>query len=427
VWSLAGPIILSNLSVPLVGAVDTAVVGHLPDPAYIGAVALGSVIFSFIYWGFGFLRMGTTGCVAQAYGAGDFIEARTTFVRALLLAAFLGIGIIALQSPLAMLAFYALDGSPHLEGLAQQYYAIRIWSAPATLANYAVLGCLIGLQKTRIVLILQLVLNGTNVVLDLVFVVGLDWDVGGVAFASLISDYGAAVLGVWVTARVIKLSAAGTRLNRLLDPIRLRAMIQVNGNIFLRSLCLIFAFFYFTAMGTKLGEITLAANAVLMQLQNFLAYGLDGFAHAAEALAGSACGTRDRTAFRAAVKTSTLWAGAVALLFAITYAILGTTIIALITGIPEVRAAAGEYLPWVVVSPLLSVWSFQLDGIFIGATRTAEMRNGMFLALAVYIAATILLIPLWGNHGLWFSLMVLMVARAATLGAWYPRIERALR
>jgi MATE family multidrug resistance protein len=219
--------------------------------------------------------------------------------------------------------------------------------------------------------------------------------------------------GQWARARIVDIS-------------RLKALLHVNINILIRTLCLVFAFSYFTAMGTKMGEITLAANAVLLHLQHFLAYGLDGFAFAVEALAGSAYGARNRGAFRTAVRVTTIWALIVAGLFTILYVVLGTFIINVITGIEPVRLAAADYLIWVLISPVLSVWSYQLDGIFIGTTRPVEMRNGMVLSLLVYLLAIWLFIPLLGNHGLWLSLMIFMVTRAITLGLWYPRIERSM-
>jgi len=415
------------MSVPLVGAVDTAVVGHLPDAIYIGAVALGAIIFNFLFWGFGFLRMGTTGFVAQAYGAGHVDEVRATLARALLLAVALGIVVVALQFPIGLLAFWAFSGSVELESLANSYYVVRVWSAPATLANYAILGCLIGIHNTRAALALQLVLNITNVFLDLLFVLGLGWGVQGVALASVISEFVALAFASWLVMRNLNRLGGQWARARIVDISRLKALLHVNINIFVRTLCLIFAFSYFTAMGTKMGEITLAANAVLLHLQHFLAYGLDGFAFAVEALAGSAYGARNRGAFRTAVRVTTIWALIVAGLFTILYAVLGTSIINVITGIEPVRLAAADYLIWVLVSPVLSVWSYQLDGIFIGTTRPVEMRNGMVLSLLVYLLAIWLFIPLLGNHGLWLSLMIFMVTRAITLGLWYPRIERSMQ
>ena len=412
---------------PLVGAVDTAVVGHLPDPIYIGAVALGAIIFNFLFWGFGFLRMGTTGFVAQAYGAGDIDEVRATLARALLLAVGLGVVVVVLQFPIGLFVFWAFSGSVELESLANSYYAIRVWSAPATLANYAILGCLIGIQNTRAVLALQLVLNITNVLLDLLFVLALGWGVQGVALASVISEFVALAFASWLVMRNFNRLGGQWARSRIVDISKLKALLHVNINIFIRTLCLIFAFSYFIAIGTKMGEITLAANAVLLHLQHFLAYGLDGFAFAVESLAGSAYGARNRGAFRTAVRVTTIWALIVAGLFTVLYAVLGTSIISVITGIEPVRLAAADYLIWVLVSPVLSVWSYQLDGIFIGATRSVEMRNGMVLSLLVYLLAIWLFVPLLGNHGLWLSLMIFMVTRAITLGLWYPRIERSMQ
>lgn len=425
-WSLAGPIILSNMSVPLVGAVDTAVVGHLPDPVYIGAVAIGALIFSFLYWGFGFLRMGTTGFVAQSYGAGDAQEAGRVLLRALSLALVFGIALVLLQQPVGTLSFWLLQGGVELESLAADYYRIRIWSAPAVLANYAALGCLIGLHNTRAALVMQLVLNLANVGLDLLFVLYFDWGVRGVAFASVVSEYLALAAGLIMVRS--NLQRIGTRLTRhgILNNDKLKALVHVNFNIFIRTLCLIFAFAYFTAKGAFFGETVLAANAVLLHFQSILSYGLDGFAHAVEALAGSAYGARNKSAFRSAVFYTTLWAVVLAAIYTLVYGLFGTQIIQVLTGIDSVKQAAADYLPWVLVSPLLSVWSFQLDGIFIGATRTVEMRNAMIISLAVYLAAVTLTLPLWGNHGLWLSLIIFMVVRALTLGWKLPAIADTL-
>ncbi len=429
VWALSWPIILSNMTVPLVGAVDTAVVGHLPDPVYIGAVAVGAIIFNFLYWGFGFLRMGTTGFVAQALGAGDLEELRSAFARALLLAAALGVGIILLQAPIGTIALWAFEASDRVEGLAASYYSIRVWSAPAALANYAILGLLIGTQNTRAALALQLLLNLTNVALDLIFVFGLGLDVKGVAAATFISEWTAAAAGLYVVSRQLKGLGATGRLStaRVLDSSRLSAMMQVNANIFIRTLGVIFAFFYFTSVSARMGDVTLAANAVLIHFLHFMAYGLDGFAYAAEALAGNAYGRRNLGAFRSAVKASVILALIVSLGYCIVYSLAGTVIINALTGIDAVREHAIAFLPWAIASPMVGVWSYLLDGIFIGTTRTVEMRNGMIISVLAYLAAIWLLLPAWGNQGLWSALFIFLVARALTLGAWYPRIERSLR
>ena len=422
VWALAGPIIISNISTPLLGAVDTAVVGHLPDPAYIGGVAVGAVIFNFLYWGFGFLRMGTTGFTAQALGAGDHQELRATLARAMLLALVLGCALLVLQMPIGWLALALFEASDRVETLAGAYYDIRIWSAPAALANYVMLGWLLGNGRTGAVMLLQIALNGINIVLDLVFVLEFGWGVEGVALASVLAEYAALLFGLAIVARILRSLAGGWNRARLLDRARLVALLHVNLNILIRTLCLLAAFAYFTAQSAKMGEVLLAANTILLQLQYLMGYALDDFAHAAEILAGQALGARSRRAFRLAVRISTAWAFATAALAGGIYLLLGKTIIGLFSDIDSVLETARIYLPWLIVSPIVSVWSFQLDGIFIGMTRTAEMRNAMILSLAIYLAACWLLIAGFGNHGLWLAFTIFMMARAATLGCYFPRL-----
>ena len=424
---LAGPIIVSNLSTPLLGAVDTAVMGHLPDAAYLGAVAVGSVIFSFLYWGFGFLRMGTTGFTAQAHGAADRDELRACLGRPLILACLIGALLIALQWPIGAVAFALMDASAQVESLAGTYFAVRIWSAPFALVNYAVLGWLLGTQRARHALMLQVALNGINIGLDLLFVVGMGYTIAGVAAASLIAEIVAAGLGLGLCVHLLRRTGGTWSRARLLDRASLIRLFRVNRDIFVRTLSLIFAFAYFTAKGAEFGETTLAANAILMQLQNVLSYGLDGFAHATETLVGSAFGARNRTAFRAAVRTATIWAGGVALLFAAVLALGGPAILSLFTDIPEVRERALTYLPWMIASPFVSIWAFQLDGVFIGATQTRAMRNAMLACVAFYVAAVWLLTPALGNHGLWLALMLFLGARGASLATAYPALERRLR
>jgi MATE family multidrug resistance protein len=426
VWAVAWPIMLSNVSVPLVGIVDTAVVGHLPNPTFIGAVALGAVVFSFIYWGFGFLRMGTTGLVAQDFGARDFDELRATLARALLLAGVLGLLVLILRNPASEIAFWALEGSAVVEGYAREYYDVRVFGAPATLINYAILGFVIGIQNTRAALMLMLILNLTNVLLDVLFVMAFGWGVEGVAAASVISEYGAAVFGILLVRRILLQLGGRWQSYRLFNRSRMKTLLGVNLNIFLRTLCLLLAFFHFTSTSARLGDVMLAANAVLMHFQNFMAYSLDGFAHAAEALVGSAYGAKDRKAFKSAVRASTICAVTVSIAYCAVYGLFGSSLIAAITGIADVRRTAEEFLPWLILTPIVSVWSFMLDGIFIGTTRAAAMRNAMFISLAVFLGAVWLFLPLWGNHGLWAAIIVLMAVRALTLGFWYPRIVRDL-
>ena len=426
VWRLAIPIILSNLSVPLLGMVDTAVMGQLEAPYYIGAVAVGALIFSYIYWGFGFLRMGTTGFTAQAFGADDAVEMRATFQRGLILAGAISLGVLALQYPILVFGRWAIDAGPEVEALATTYFQIRVWGAPAALANYVVLGWLLGRQQVRTALLLQVFLNGLNIVLDVGFVLGMGWGVEGVALGTLMAEYATAAVGLWLIARTLRTLPGTVARARLLDPVQMRRLISVNGDIFIRTLCLITAVAYFTARGAEQGDTVLAANAILMQLFMLVSHGLDGFAHVAETLVGSAVGARNRDSLRRAVGVTTLWAAVVAGVFALAHAVLGGAFIDLMTISPEVRAAAKAYLPWMVAMPIVGIWAFQFDGVFLGATRTKALRNGMILSLAALVSVNMLAMPAWGNHGLWLSLVVFMTVRSAVLILRYPALVRDL-
>ncbi len=433
-WRLAGPIIASNLSIPLLGAVDTAVIGHLDQVYYLGAIAVGALFFSFLYWGFGFLRMSTTAFVAQAIGGADKAEAVAVLARAATLALGLGAGIVLLQTPIAALGFGLIDASGEVEAAARTYFDIRVWGAPAALLNLVAMGWLFGLSRAGTALAIQVAMNGLNIVLDLVFVIGLGWAVDGVAAATLISEYAGATLGLVLVAWQMRrrglwpaLTALfGAGLRQSLGGPAIGRMLRVNRDIFLRTLCLILAFAVFTAWGARLGDLTLAANAVLLNFQTFLSYGLDGYAQAAETLVGGAVGARDRHALRRMVATTSQWALASAVLYSLVYGVAGEGLINLLTGLDAVRAAALEYLPWVIASPLISVWCYQLDGIFIGATRAAQMRNAMLVSFAVFLATLVIAVPRLGNHGLWLALMTFMAVRALTLAAGYRRLEAAV-
>ncbi len=427
IWRLAGPIIISNVSVPLLGAVDTAVVGHLPGPQYLGSVAIGALIFSFLYWGFGFLRMGTTGLTAQAVGASEPGAQRLILYRALVLGAAIALLILVLQALIAWAAFRLIDASAAVETLADVYFSIRIWGAPATLANYAILGWFLGLQNARIPLALQVFTNGVNILLDLWFVLGLGWGVAGVAGATVLAEFAGLGLGIaFVVSRLRRRGEVRIGWRRVFDGREIGRMMVINLDIFIRTLCLIFAFAYWTAQSARLGDTILAVNAVLANFNTFAAYGLDGFAHAAEALVGRAKGAGDRAAFARAARVSMLWAGLFAALFALFYWLAGDLIIALMTDLAEVRHLAADYLPWAIVLPLVSVWAFAYDGIFIGATRTRALRNGMLISLILYLAAANVGLSVWGNHGLWAALVVFMALRAGTLGLQYPSLLRSI-
>jgi len=426
VWRLGAPIILSNLTVPLMGMVDSAIMGHLPDPSLIGAVAVGALIFSFLYWGFGFLRMGTTGFAAQAYGSGDRAELTATLLRPILLALLLALLVLALRAPIADLAFLLIEPSATVEANARLYYDVRIWSAPATLATYGVVGWFIAVQDTRWVFVLSLLANLLNLGFSLYFVLALDWGIEGVALGTVAAEY-AALLAV-LPAILWKLRRHGERPGwaRLFGRERLVSLLRVNFDLMVRTLALLSSFFVFTAIGARQGDQVLAANALLLHLQSLMAYALDGFAHAAETLAGAAWGRRNRRDFVGAVEAATLWAALFAIAIAIAYAIAGGAILTLFTDHQGILEQAIQYLPWMVVSPLVSVWSFMLDGVFVGATRSAAMRNAMLTSLAIYLGLVWVLVPAFGNHGLWIAFLVFMLARAATLGLLLPGLLQRL-
>jgi MATE family multidrug resistance protein len=425
VLRIALPVMLSNLSTPLIGVVDTAVVGHYPTPAYIGAVAVGALIFTFAFWAFGFLRMGTTGLTAQALGAADNAEVGAGLGRALLIALIAGAGLVLAQWPLRELAFALVGASPHVEQLARGYFAVRIWSAPAALANYALLGWFVGLGRTDIGLVLQLVLNLTNMALDALFVLGFGWDVRGVALGTLLAEYLAAAVGLAIALRHVGRLGAHWDLPRILARERVRRALGVNRDIMIRTLALIAAFVWFMAQGARQGDVTLAANSILMQFIGVAAFFLDGLAFAAEALVGRAVGGARREGLTAAAGLTTLWAVALAAALSAVLVALGPRFIDGLTIDHAVRTAARHYLPWAALAPLAGVWAFQLDGIFIGATRTAEMRRAMLLSLAIFLVAWWLLKPL-GNQGLWAAFYVHYAARAGTLLYYFPGLVRAV-
>ena len=408
---------------PLLGAVDTAVIGHLDDAYNLAAVAIGSTIIQFIYWAFGFLRMGIGGLAAQALGSKDAPEVRALFTRGALIGLFVGLVLWAIQSQILWLALNLFDGSAATKSLASLYFEIRIWSAPAVLVNYCLIGWFIGMQNTRAVLYLQVFMNGLNIVLDLYFVLNLGWGVAGVAIATLISELAAVIIGLLVYRREVNRFDPGGKSGSVWDVNKLKRTLGINIDIFIRTVCLLFAFAFFTSQASGFGDITIAAHLVLIQFQFFLSFGLDGFAHAAEALVGNSIGSRNRLALRHAVNISSKWAAGVAGAYMLVYAIAGEFIIGLLTSIPEVRIVATDYLIWLIISPAISVWSFMLDGIFIGATRSAEMRNGMLISLIVFISAALLLKPIMGYGGVWVAFTFFMIMRAITLGIFYPRVE----
>lgn len=424
VLAIALPIVLSNATTPLLGAVDTAVIGQLGQAAPIGAVGLGAVILTTVYWIFGFLRMGTTGLVAQARGANDAPEIGALLVRGLMIAAVAGFGLILLQGPIFWAAFRIAPASAEVDALARDYLAIRIWGAPATIAGYAVTGWLIATERARAVFALQLLTNGLNAALSFLFVLGLHWGVKGVASATLVAEWVGLGFGLWLCREALAARPWADRA-RLLARDRLRRMAVVNTDILIRSVVLQGCFTAFVFLGAGFGDVTLAANQILLMFLQITAAALDGFAFAAEALVGQAMGARAPAALRRGAVAPSRWGFAGAALLALVFLVAGGPIIDVMSTAPEVRAEARVYLPWLVASPLMAVGCFMLDGIFIGATRTRDMRNAAVVSVAIYALALAALLPSLGAHGLWAGLMVMYVARAATLARRYPALEAA--
>nr|WP_174831897.1 MATE family efflux transporter [Ruegeria sp. HKCCA0235A] len=422
VLKIAVPIVLSNATVPILGAVDTGVVGQMGEAAPIGAVGIGAVILSTIYWIFGFLRMGTTGMAAQARGAGDTVETRALLMRGLILGGAAGLFFILAQVAVFAGAFALSPASPEVEALTRSYLEIRIWGAPATIALYAVTGWLIAVERTRGVFILQVWMNGLNIGLDLWFVLGLGWGVEGVAIATLIAEWTGLALGVWL-CRDGFADGIWRDWARVFDAARLRRMLQVNGDIMLRSVLLTGSFTTFLFVGSDLGDVNLAANQVLLQFLEITAFALDGFAFSAEALVGGAVGARDRYQVRRASVMASQWGVGGALLLAAVFFVAGPALIDLMSTSPQVREAGREYLFWAAIAPVIGVASWMFDGIYIGATWTRAMRNAMIQSVAIYLVALFMLVPVFGNHGLWAALMVLNIARGVTMGWRYPKLE----
>jgi MATE family, multidrug efflux pump len=423
VLHIAVPVVLSNVTVPVLGAVDTGVVGQLGQAAPIGAVGIGAIILTSIYWLFGFLRMGTAGMTAQARGAGDSGEVAALLTRSLLIGLAAGVGFILLQVPLFWAAFQISPATAEVESLARSYMSIRIWSAPAMIALYGVMGWLIAQERTRALFVVQFVMNAVNIGLDLVFVLGLGWGVEGVAIATFIAEWSGFALGLWFCRAAFR-SPVWRDWVRVFHRATLTRMMKVNSDILIRSLLLEAIFVSFMFFGAGFGEVTLAANQVLLQFLFITSYGMDGFAFGAESLVGQAIGARDRPTLRRAAYLTGIWGLATALVFAIAFWILGGWIIDVMAKAPAVQIEARRYLPWMVAAPVVGWAAWMLDGIFIGATATRDMRNMMVFSALIYLVALLALTPLLGNHGLWAALLVSFVARGISLGLRYPALER---
>jgi MATE family multidrug resistance protein len=419
VLMIALPMTLAYLSTPLVGVVNLGVIGQLGDPALVGGVSIGALVFDFVFVTFNFLRSGTTGLVAQAFGAGDGREIAATLYRALILALVLGLSVLVLKVPILALAQHAIGGSEAVQAATGAYWRIRVLATPVALANYVILGWLIGLGRAGYGLLLQAVLNGLNIVLSILLVHAFGLGVAGVGWASFAAETAATCVGLVIVFRLTDRNARPGRA-RILDRAAFRRMIAVNRDIMIRSFALLFAFAFFTARSAAAGDVTLAANEILINLTIVGAYFLDGLAAAAEQFAGRAIGARHRPAFERSLRLIVLWGYGVAAAVSLVLWFAGPAIIDAMTVSETVRAVGRGYLPWAALVPIVGTLAYQMDGVFIGATWSADMRNMMLVSLAVYVAVWAALTPQIGIHGLWIALLVFLGLRGLTL-LWRSR------
>lgn len=423
-WRIAAPMILSNISVPLLGMVDTGVMGHLEGPAYLGAVAIGGTIFTFIYLGMNFLRMGTTGIAAQRFGADDYDGLRVALGQAVIVSLAIALAIFVLQVPIGRFGLFLLGGDPETQAHAATYFSVRVWSAPGTLANYVLIGWFLGLQNARVPLAVFLTINITNILLDLLFVLVLGMKVEGVALASVIAEYTGLAVGIAFAVSALRRHPGHWDFSRLTRLGAYGKFFSVNANLFVRTMALLFTFGFITAQGARLGPAILAANAVLMNFQHLTSLGLDGIAQAAEAMVGKAVGKEDKAALEETVNLTLRWALIFAAGFTAAYVIAGPLIIRILTDLPDVRQTATTYLPWLIVSPLVAVWCFLYDGVYVGMTRSREMRDIMLVStFLVFVPAWFVTQP-FGNHGLWFAFLVFLAARGIGMHLGYRKAMR---
>lgn len=419
VLSIALPMMLAYLTTPLLGLTDTAVIGQFGDPALLGGLAAGAIVFDLVFSTFNFLRSGTTGLVAQAYGRDDRAEEKAHFWRAWMLAVAVGLALLGVSPLIAHAGEWFIGGDPEVTEAMRTYVLIRLVSAPVALANYAVLGYLLGRGEAGLSLALQLLLNGINVGMSVWLGLWLGYAVAGVAWGTVVGETIAFLVGTGILVRRFA-HQPRARFRDLFAIEPVARTLALNRDIMIRSFLLLGAFALLTRAGAQLGTLMLAANAVLMNFFLVAGYFLDGFATAAEQLTGRSIGARQRSALRDAIRRTSVWGFATAALASLAVFLGGESVIAVITTSPEVRAVASDYLPWAALTPLTGVLAFQMDGVYIGATWSTAMRNMMLLSFALFLAALLLLPPLLGNHGLWLALHVFLVARGVSLAALLP-------
>ena len=425
VWSLALPVMLANMTEPLVGIADRAVAGRLGSVAHSAALEVAATTFLVYAWIFGFLRLSTGGLSAQAYGARNPTEGRAVAQRSLLLALVLASLIFLTQRPsLALAQYFFLVSEPAQAELTATFYRIRMLSIWGSLLNFVILGWLVGVQAIGRLVLVQALINVTNILLNITLAFYLGLGIAGIAWASVIATYLGTLMGLFYLWRLGALGRIAPQLlwqfNRFLH------LLKANSNLLLRTFMLEAAFLLILRQGAAFGPELLTVNGYILRFHELMAFALDGFAMAVETLAGAAMGAASLAAFRRAVRLTTLWAFVMAWVWVAVYASAGGYLISLFTDQQVLRELAGDYLIWAIIAPILSVWSFQLDGIYFGTTQTAAMRNAMFYALGIFVLALWLLVPSWGNQGLWAAYSLFMLARAATLLIYYPAVERAV-
>ena len=421
---LAIPNIISNITVPLLSSVDTAVMGHLESPVYLGAIALGSMIFNFIYWGFGFLRMGTTGLTAQSFGSKNDIEVSSILFRASLVSIIIGFSLIILQYPIAELSFFLIDGSKEVEKFAAQYYNIRIIAAPATLSLYALNGWFLGVQNSKSPLYVALFINILNIILNLFFVYQLNMKVEGVAWATVIAQYSGVIFSIILISKKYEVYIKLFSFEKIIEKTKVLRFFKVNTDIFFRTILLIFTISFFTAKSAEINDEILAANFILMQLWLVISYGVDGFAFAAESLVGKYFGSRDQEKLTKTIKYSFAWGLTLGMFLSLCYLLFGRDILSLYTNQENIVQIAMVFMGWIIVAPIINSVSFIWDGVYFGVTETRKMLFSMIISVLFVFLPIYYLTNDWlGNHAIWFSLTAFMLIRGITLTLFYKKID----
>lgn len=424
ILQIAIPSIVSNITVPLLGLVDTTIVGHLGSASYIGAIAVGGMLFNIIYWIFGFLRMGTSGMTSQAYGQKDEAETMRILARSTGIGMFIALALIILQYPIERLAFTFIKATPEVEGLASLYFRICIWGAPAVLGLYSISGWCIGMQNSRYPMYIAITQNIVNILASLVLVYAFNLKITGVAIGTLVAQYSGFLMAVWLWSSHFRHLLRYVHLRSLMTKGAIRRFFQVNRDIFLRTLCLVAVTMYFTSAGAKQGDVVLAVNTLLMHFFTFFSYIMDGFAYAGEALAGKYIGANNRPALRQMIRQLFVWGIGLSLVFTLIYGIGGKSFLGLLTNEASVITASSAYFYWVLAIPLAGFAAFLYDGIFIGATATGLMLRAMFVASVAFFAIYFGCRDAWGNHALWLAFITYLALRGIMQGLLGRKILR---